>query len=144
MTVLRVTVPDQYFCTKHPDLNITAREKKSKAGTGVPAYGEIFTSGQVAGRRWDLMEQEEFSQTGRGLFYGICGREGYEWGAGGGICKCSFSYSHIQKQKLMYWKSYTVLHELSLLCIDGSSNFRRHFKGVTLFAAYLMSPRSLR
>ena len=28
MTVLRVTVPDQYFCTKHPDLNITAREKK--------------------------------------------------------------------------------------------------------------------
>ena len=44
MTVLRVTVPDQYFCTKHTDLNITAREKKSKAGTGVPAYGEIFTS----------------------------------------------------------------------------------------------------
>ena len=29
---------------KHTDLNITAREKKSKAGTGVPAYGEIFTS----------------------------------------------------------------------------------------------------
>ena len=44
MTVLRVTVPDQYFCTKHPDLNITAREKKSRVGTGVPAYGEIFTS----------------------------------------------------------------------------------------------------
>ena len=44
MTVLHVTVPDQYFCTKHPDLNITAREKKNKAGTGVPAYGEIFTS----------------------------------------------------------------------------------------------------
>ena len=32
MTVLRVTVPDQYFCTKHPDLNITAREKKIKQG----------------------------------------------------------------------------------------------------------------
>ena len=48
MTVLRVTVPDQYFCTKHPDLNITAREKKSKAGIGVPAYnGEIFTSAVV-------------------------------------------------------------------------------------------------
>jgi len=42
--ILRVTVPDQYFCTKHPDLNITAREKKNNAGTGVPAYGEIFTS----------------------------------------------------------------------------------------------------
>ena len=26
MSVLHVTVPDQYFCTKHPDLNITARE----------------------------------------------------------------------------------------------------------------------
>ena len=26
--ILGVTVPDQYFCTKHPDLNITAREKK--------------------------------------------------------------------------------------------------------------------
>ena len=25
LTVLRVTVPDQYFCTKHPNLNITAR-----------------------------------------------------------------------------------------------------------------------
>ena len=45
MTVLRVTVPDQYFCTKHPDLNITAQEKKSRVGTGVPAYEEIFTSG---------------------------------------------------------------------------------------------------
>jgi hypothetical protein len=44
MTVLRITVPDQYFCTKHPDLNITAQEKKSRAGTGVPAYREIFTS----------------------------------------------------------------------------------------------------
>ena len=32
MTVLRVTVPDQYFCTKHPDLNITAREIKIKQG----------------------------------------------------------------------------------------------------------------
>jgi len=32
MTVLRVTVPDQYFCTKHPDLNITAQEKKVKQG----------------------------------------------------------------------------------------------------------------
>ena len=32
MTVLRVTVPDQYFCPKHPDLNITAREKKVKQG----------------------------------------------------------------------------------------------------------------
>ena len=42
--ILRVTVPDQYFYTKHPDLNITAREQKSNAGTGVPAYGEIFTS----------------------------------------------------------------------------------------------------
>ena len=29
-TVLRVTVPDQYFCTKHPDLNITARGKQIK------------------------------------------------------------------------------------------------------------------
>ena len=28
MTVLRVTVLEQYFCTKHPDLNVTAREKK--------------------------------------------------------------------------------------------------------------------
>ena len=37
MTVLRVTVPGQYFCTKHPDLNITAREIKNQAGTGVPA-----------------------------------------------------------------------------------------------------------
>ena len=27
MTLLRVTVPDQYFCTKHPDLNITENEK---------------------------------------------------------------------------------------------------------------------
>ena len=27
MTVLRVTVPGQYFCTKHPDLNITENEK---------------------------------------------------------------------------------------------------------------------
>ena len=44
MTVLSVTVPDQYFCTKHPDLNITARENKNQAGTRVPAYGEIFTS----------------------------------------------------------------------------------------------------
>ena len=32
MTVLRETVPDQYFCTKHPDLNITAREIKNQAG----------------------------------------------------------------------------------------------------------------
>ena len=32
MTVLRVTVPDQYFCTKHPDLNITAQEKKVEQG----------------------------------------------------------------------------------------------------------------
>ena len=48
MTVLRVTVPDQYFCTKHPDLNITAREKKSRVGTGVPAYGEIFTSDELS------------------------------------------------------------------------------------------------
>ena len=45
MTALSVTVPDQYFCTKHPDLNITEREQKSRVGTGVPAYGEIFTSG---------------------------------------------------------------------------------------------------
>ena len=52
MTVLRVTVPDQYFCTKHPDLNITAREKKNNAGTGVPAYGEIFTSA------WDILQIE--------------------------------------------------------------------------------------
>ena len=44
LTVLSVTVPDQYFCTKHPDLNITARENKNQAGTRVPAYGEIFTS----------------------------------------------------------------------------------------------------
>ena len=36
MTVLRVTVPDQYFCTKHPDLNITAREIKNQAGTDCP------------------------------------------------------------------------------------------------------------
>ena len=36
MTVLRVTVPDQYFCTKHPDLNITAREIKNQAGTRCP------------------------------------------------------------------------------------------------------------
>ena len=49
LTVLRVTVPDQYFCTKHPDLNITARENKNQAGTRVPAYGEIFTSGL---QRW--------------------------------------------------------------------------------------------
>ena len=28
MTVLRVTVPDQYFCTKHPDLNISAWEEE--------------------------------------------------------------------------------------------------------------------
>ena len=46
MTVLRVTVPEQYFCTKHPDLNITAREWKNHPGTLVPAYGEIFTSGR--------------------------------------------------------------------------------------------------
>ena len=36
MTVLRVTVPGQYFCTKHPDLNITAREIKNQAGTDCP------------------------------------------------------------------------------------------------------------
>ena len=36
MTVLRATVPDQYFCTKHPDLNVTA-------------HGEIFAS---SCRRW--------------------------------------------------------------------------------------------
>ena len=43
--MLSVTVPDQYFYTKHPDLNITAREEKNQAGIGVPASGEIFTSG---------------------------------------------------------------------------------------------------
>ena len=35
--MLSVTVPDQYFCTKHPDLNINARENKNQAGTQVPA-----------------------------------------------------------------------------------------------------------
>ena len=58
MTVLRVTVPDQYFCTKHPDLNITARERKKHAGAicsclsrnihlfreEILIFGEIFTS----------------------------------------------------------------------------------------------------
>ena len=36
MAVLRVTVPDQYFCTKHPDLNITAREEKNNPGIPYP------------------------------------------------------------------------------------------------------------
>ena len=44
MTVLRITVPDQYFCTKHPDLNITAQEENIQAGIDVAALVEIITS----------------------------------------------------------------------------------------------------
>ena len=46
LTVLRVTVPDQYFCTKHPNLNITAREFFF-AVMPLPAKVEIFTSESV-------------------------------------------------------------------------------------------------
>ena len=56
MTVLRVTVPGQYFCTKHPDLNITAREIKNQAGTDCPCLRRNI-------HLWTTVETEEAEET---------------------------------------------------------------------------------